>query len=398
MLNDRYIRYSYNDVTIVPEVVSTINHRSECNPYIKTHQMSDMLPIFAAPMTNVIDTKNAKNYLYNHIIPIIPRAHKMEERIEFANKGYWIAVSLQEFNDYYCSERTKTIPQFSKHYVLIDVANGHMAQILNLVKVAKRNYGTSLVVMAGNVANPKTYEHYYKAGIDYIRCSVGTGCGCITSSNAAIHYPIASLIDEMARIKESLARKIKDRAQRERLPKIVADGGIRNYSDVIKALALGADFVMIGSVFAKAIDSSATKYFFKDGGFGPKKFWLDEFAQGKGNVDAKYGENMNGDFGWILTWNDEFDKTKRLFTGPMYAEFYGMASRLGQIDLQGSKTKTSEGTEKTLEVTYNLKTWSENMADYLRSAMSYTNSRMIEDLKESYVILISNNTRDSINK
>ena len=79
-------------------------------------------------------------------------------------------------------------------------------------------------------------------------------CGCITSSNSAIHYPMASLINEIYQEKINTYRhnNFLNKTWNE-IPKIIADGGVRNYSDVIKSYALGSDYVMIGSVFASLI-------------------------------------------------------------------------------------------------------------------------------------------------
>ena len=85
-------------------------------------------------------------------------------------------------------------------------------------------------------------EHSYIAN-DF----VVHNCGCLSTSNTGIHYPIASLINDIVQIRDEISSKY------DKLPKIIADGGIRNYSDAIKALALGSDYVMIGSVFAKML-------------------------------------------------------------------------------------------------------------------------------------------------
>lgn len=172
-------------------------------------------------------------------------------------------------------------------------------------------------------------------------------CGCITSSNTSIHYPMASLINDVFQVKQSL-QLIAD-STGNKLPLIIADGGIRNYSDVIKALALGADYVMIGSLFGKLYESCAKTV----------------------------------------------KKDKQL-----YKEFYGMASNKGQIDLNGKKTKTSEGITKLLPVTEHLDKWTENMESYLRSAMSYTNIKDIEDFNPINVqtVVISKATQESLNK
>ena len=84
----------------------------------------------------------------------------------------------------------------------------------------------------------------------------------------------------------------------------------------------------------------------------------------------------------------------------IYKKFYGMASKEGQIDMNGEKTKTSEGTSKTFKCTISLNKWANNMKDYLKSAMSYLGLFDVKDLNPSNtkLYLISNNTKNSINK
>ena len=252
----------------------------------------------------------------------------------------------------------------------------------------------SLIVMVGNIANPETYRVCIESHVDYVRCSIGTGAGCITCSNTSIGYPIASLISEIAAIKEEyVGRGLTNPT------KIVADGGIRNYSDVIKALALGADYVMVGSVFSRMLESSAVKIMEK--GFTGKKIQLRFPIERYENI--RYENSC-----WKGDYTDEFvnkmeisghkvDKKDHII-GQLQARFYGMASKAGQIAMKGKKVHTSEGIEKTLPVTYTIGTWVENMIDYLRSAMSYTNSRTLDELRKADVVIVSNNTYNSVNK
>jgi IMP dehydrogenase/GMP reductase len=281
-------------------------------------------------------------------------------------------------------------------HVLIDIANGHVERLYQAVRAAKGIFRDSLVVMVGNIANPETYRVCVESHVDYVRCSIGTGAGCITCSNTSIGYPIASLISEIREIKEEyLARGIED----SELTKIVADGGIRNYSDVIKALALGADYVMVGSVFSKMLESAAIKIM--DRGVNNKELHL------RFPIERYENLRFTGN-GWVGDYTDEFvDKMKvegrevekyNHNIGALQAKFYGMASKAGQIAMKGKKVHTSEGIEKTLPVTYTIGTWVENMIDYLRSAMSYTNSRTLDDLRQAEVVIVSNNTYNSVNK
>ena len=200
-------------------------------------------------------------------------------------------------------------------------------------------------------------------------------CGCITSSNTSIHYPIASLLSEIYEIKKKLEHV------GERTPLIIADGGIRNYSDIIKGLALGADYVMIGGLFSKLVESAApTFYYEKDGismhEISPFEHKIDAYPDGTFDIDEEY------------------------VIDNLHKVFYGMASRRGQEDIQGKKTKTSEGVEKVFDCTTNLRKWSENMVAYMQSAMSYTNCFYIDDFNPENVdgIIISPQTKESINK
>jgi len=227
------------------------------------------------------------------------------------------------------------------------------------IRKAKRNYGDNLQIMAGNIANPDTYVALSEAGTDLIRCGIGGGNGCITSSNTGINYPMASLIDEC--FQASL--KLKNPA------KIIADGGIKGFSDAIKCLALGADYVQIGSVFNKMLESA--------------------------------GETIINNGGTYEIANQYSEAVLKSFKNGicLYKTFYGMSTKKAQKELGNTKLKTSEGIERIQEVEYTMSQWIENFTDYLKSAMSYTNSKTLADfIGEVQTIVISQTAQDAINK
>lgn len=371
------ILYAYDDVMIEPNRLSRVSHRDQCNVFCENGK----LPIFTAPMSTVVNEKNFDLFETNKINAILPRSIDLKTRLMYAQTNRWAAFSLQEFEEHFCNENNSNTTNHG-FKVLIDVANGHMMKLYYLVKEAKSIYGDYITIMVGNIANPETYHDAYEAGVDYIRIGVGAGNGCITSSNLGIHYGMASLISDVYKTKQWIIDNTPRHKSLRKLPYIVADGGIRNYSDVIKALALGADYVMIGSVFSSLIESAAKTFTYDKNGdvvsFEP--LGTDTIREfGDGVFDVNDGTHIIND---------------------LYKVFYGMASRYGQIDINGKKTKTSEGIRKILPVTTNIDKWSENMIDYLRSAMSYTDVTEIKDFNPKRIVcnIISNNTKQSINK
>lgn len=228
------------------------------------------------------------------------------------------------------------------------------------------------------ISYENTDELFYDLEVDSVHQYIANDYvvhNCITSSNTGIHYPIASLISEIKKIKNSIS--CNDKTLDSKLPKIIADGGVRNYNDVIKALALGADYVMIGSVLGRLIDSAARTFIKVDNKYQP----IDNVV-----------EDSNGQL-YIMN-----ELNLRVPIDEIYKNFYGMASKEGQIDINGEKTKTSEGISKMLKATTHISKWAENMEDYIKSAMSYVGIKNVADFYLADVYIASNNTFNSINK
>lgn len=351
-----HIGYSYNDLTVIPAITTSIKSRKEVDPFCNGN-----LPLFTAPMSAVINGENWVNYENNKINPIIPRTVDIEKRIEFVKEGKWVAFSLEEAKSHFIGP----IPNYKnigKFRICVDIANGHMKDLISTCKTIKFYY-PDCEIMTGNIANPATIREYMKAEIDYVRVGIGGGSGCLTSSNTSVHYPMASLINE------TLEARGKNRK-----PYIVADGGIRNYSDIIKALALGADFVMVGSLFASLFESAAHV--------------------------KNYGFNL-------IPWDPKLTEEEKIqiiknhekHDNPIEREFYGMSTKQAQKEMGSIACKTSEGCYKTLITTHTMKQWSENCESYLRSAMSYTDKRNLKEFIGNVDLIInSNSTQNSVNK
>jgi len=340
-------RFDFKDITLVPETISTINSRSEIDIY----NSEGTLPLFVSPMDTVVDLNNYKKFVKEGFEVCLPRG------LNPNNQEIFISLSLDEFETIVSWEDW---PVFNneKIKILVDIANGHMEKLHTLCKKFIENRKTpNHKLMVGNIANPKTYEKFAEIGVDYVRVGIGGGSGCLTSANTGVHYPMASLINECYRIKFSGEYKTK----------IVADGGFRNYDDIIKALALGSDYVMLGGVLNKTLESCSENLLFK-------LIPLDE-------IKSKY------------LW-DNFPKLRKHF----YKQFRGMSTKEVQKKWGKKKLTTSEGIVKLNKVETTLSSWTENFIDYLKSAMSYTNSKNLEEFKESEVIFITKNSLDRYHK
>lgn len=372
---DKNIKLNYDDITIVPEAVTDICSRSECNPYDE----EGYLPIFASCMSSVVSVDNVADFNDAKIRVVVPRSYPIETRFEYLNRqtSNFVAFSLQEADSYFHKDSGICHPSSIKTgwplHICIDLANGHMKCLLEVVKRIKEDYGDKIIIMTGNIANPKAYEEYEKAGVDYCRVSIGTGNVCSTSSNTGVHFPVFSLLKEIYEIKKKIGGKCK----------IIADGGIRGFRDIQKAL-IYADYVMIGSLFNKAMESAGKTTY---GSF----YWN---IRGKKiyrpiTTLFKYGKEIP---------KSEYKKAFKMLKEnklTIWKENFGMSTKIAQSlinqanSIETKKLKTAEGLLKYQKVEYNLKGWAENETDYLRSAMSYTNSKTLDDYKDSQWVQIS---------
>lgn len=356
------MKFDFDDILIQPGVITRIDHRAQINIF----DQDNMLPLFTAPMDTVVNSENAHIFTNNKIRVILPRTEN-SKRINNGNVysedfSIWMSYSLEEFDQFFLKQDALI---YHQAFALIDVANGHMPSIRNAIINAKYKYGHDLQLMVGNIANPETYRELSLCGADYIRIGIGNGSGCLTSVQLKLGYPLASLIAECYEIAKTL----------EKPAKIVADGGIKKYGDIIAALALGADYVMIGSVFNKALESAGDTF----------------RANIKHESWTEPGELVN-----------QYDPiTKQLFLNGtrFFKKFRGMSTKEVQKTLGNKVIKTSEGIVKMQPVEYTLSGWVENFEDYLKSVMSYTDSlNLSEFIGKVKYNLISQNAFNRFNK
>lgn len=328
------MKLDFNDLLIVPKEITNINTRSVINPYV-----NGKLPLITAPMDTVLSEKNISVFNENKIHICQPRCFKVEQGF----KSY----SIQQVRNLFMSNQLK------RGKYLIDVANGHMDGLLKLTKEIKES-NPSITLMVGNIANPETYRILSEAGADYIRVGIGNGGGCLTTQNTGVGYPMASLIKECYEVSATLKKPAY----------IVADGGMKDYSDIIKALALGADYVMLGSILNKSLESAGDNFLWKK----------IKVPQSVAEFAYKHGI-------------------------PVYKLFRGMSTKEVQKKWGAEAIKTSEGVVRYRKVEYTLPQWVENFDHYLRSAMSYAGAHNLNEfIGKANLVQITDNAYKRFNK
>lgn len=306
--------YSLDEVSIIPSTFTSVKSRKDI---ITTY--TSKLPIFVAPMTCLVDFINFSSFEDSKVIPILPvydinNKELFKQRLTFIQQSKWVALTLNEFEDTFCRNKWN-LDKENLFNICIDTANGHLHDIYVATKYAKKSF-PNLAIMVGNIANPKTYDEIcknYSDSVQFIRVGIGGGSGCTTSVQTGVHTSLPYLITEINKIKKSYANK----------PLVIADGGVNTIDRAIKCLALGADYVMMGSMFANCKEV------------------------------GNYNEVKN--------------------------EYYGQSSIRGQLDRFGEIRSNPEGLEKIVEINTTLNEVCSKFDAALRSAMSYCNTKTLEE-------------------
>ena len=372
--------YELESVNIVQAEMSPIEHRDECD-YTITMCGRKVSPIVVAPMGAVTDENNYKVWLDNGFICVVPRTVDYAKRIEISKETF-CSFSLSE-----AENLAKDIDDGEIHYVCVDIAHGTMLKLYKICSSLKLKLNGKVVIMTGNVANPKAYDWYKNSGIDYMRACIGTGSRCTTSCNVGVHYPTATLIDELRMRKDDC--ELEDGVHHT---DIIADGGIQNFDDIQKAICLGANAVMSGRIFAKAQEACEPIVFLHPNNLDmadaiPAEDYYDKLKELRDKSDM-----------FDSPINEYEDAYRRMAKRKPYRLYYGMSTKMAQKLTGGNGTTTSEGIAKPILVEYPIAKWAENAAAYMKSCMSYTGCRTIQEMIDNTELIINDSTDKSFRK
>jgi len=307
---------TFDDVLLVP----AYNHHEsrrvvEINMTDRLAKLSLQLPVISSNMDTITESKMA-NFMHSKGgIGALHRFLSIEDNIkEFKLCQGQVFVSVG------CTtaelERAEALRDAGADFFCVDVAHAHAKYVGKMLKNLRQILG-SRCIMAGNVATYAGADYLASCGADIIKAGIGGGSVCSTRIKTGFGIPMLTCIQDCARTDRS----------------IVADGGIRTSGDIVKALAFGADFVMIGGMLA--------------------------------GTEPTPGE--------VITKED----------GRQIKRYRGMASREAQEDFVGQmqEWKTAEGVSAEVPFRHNHDGIIADIIGGLRSGLTYAGSDTISELQ-----------------
>lgn len=373
--------YELESISIVQAPISDIRHRSECDPMVEMCGRK-VYPVIVAPMGAVTNEENYKVWLDNGFMCVVPRTVDYDKRVEISKETF-ASFSLSEAE---CLYGNRTLEDGNVHFICIDIAQGTMSALYSICNKLKKALGDKIVIMTGNVAVPSAYGYYAQNGVDFMRACIGSGSRCTTRCNVGVGYPTATLIDDLRMEKENY-----DAWSGNSKTEIIVDGGIQNFDDIQKCIALGAFAVMSGSIFAKAFEASEEIVFLHPNNLNmADAIPFEEYYAKLRELQEKASEFPEEESFW--------ESYRRLSKRKPYRLYYGMSTKKAQKLTGGSGKKTSEGIAKPIPIEYPISKWAENMADYMKSCMSYTGCRTIQEFRDNTKLIVNLSTDKSFRK
>ena len=240
------IKLGFKDVMFRPKR-STLKSRSEVTierefTFLHTQKKWSGVPLIAANMDTVGTFEMAEALYKDKIITAIHKHYSVQEWSDFLkdkNDDFYQYIALSTGTGKADEEKIKTILDTNPkiQFLCIDVANGYSEHFVEFVKKARQNFPDK-IIMAGNVVTGEMVEELLLAGADIIKVGIGPGSVCTTRVKTGVGYPQLSAIIECADAAHGLGGQI------------IGDGGCKVPGDVAKAFGGGADFVMLGGMFA----------------------------------------------------------------------------------------------------------------------------------------------------
>ena len=315
---------SYDDVLLKPRY-SDIRSRAEVSIATQLGNGLDLnFPIIASPMDTISEVAMATALGIAGGTAVIHRYNtpEMEARnvsmaIDLAHvrgtKNITVGAAIGVTGDYLL--RAQKVLAAGASFLCVDVAHGHHIMMKEALTILRKEFGSDLHIMAGNVATLEGVNDLADWGATSVRCNIGGGSICSTRVQTGHGVPGLHTLFECAKT--------------DRAVTLIADGGIRNSGDIVKALAAGADAIMCGSLFS--------------------------------GTDETPGK--------VIEEND----------GTRWKVYRGMASKEAQMGWRG-KYSSDEGVSARVPYRGTVKSILEDLQNGIKSGLSYSGARTVSEL------------------
>ncbi len=328
-------KLDFDDVLIRPKR-SRLSTRAEVELH-RTFRMPHAgrevtgIPIIAANMDTVGTLKMAAALAEHDMFTALHKHYPIEEMQKANISGAYNFITFGLESIEHIDEVMNALNSNSIDKICLDVANGYTEVFVDTIKRVREHHPEK-VIMAGNVATPDMTEALILAGADIVKIGIGPGSVCETRNVTGVGYPQLSATIECADAAHGLAGLI------------CADGGCRKPGDVAKAFGAGADFVMIGGMFA-------------------------------GHTECLTEEELEA-----LAENDNM------------IEYYGMSSTEAMNKYSGGVAphRASEGRVASIEYRGEVKNTVLELLGGLRSACTYVGATRLKELSKRTTFVVKN--------
>lgn len=336
---DQDIKLDFKDVLIKPKR-SVLVSRSKVKltrqfTFKHSNHKYEGIPIIAANMDHVGTMAMAKEFSNHNMMVALHKHYSLDDLVDFwrTNENVFYSLGLTDADLLKLDNCVHTYG-LTPRYICLDVANGYSEKFVAIVRQVRNMYPLS-VLMAGNVVTSEMTEALILAGADIVKVGIGPGSVCTTRLKTGVGYPQLSAVIECADAAHGLGGHI------------CSDGGCTVPGDLAKAFGAGADFVMLGGMFAGHDEC--------DGEIVPTSD-LDVF-----NLDTLKSE-----------------------PGQKRMKFYGMSSKEAMDKYSGGMAEYRASEGKCVEVPYRgpVKNTVLDILGGLRSACTYTGSLKLKELSK----------------
>ena len=321
---------TFDDVLMLPKYSNILPTNTNISLHL-TKKISLKVPFLSSAMDTVTESKMAIAIAKEGGLGIIHRnldiIKQTKEIKKVKNKKLCVGAAIGTNPE--DLERARSLVANGADLIVIDTAHGHSEKVLKTLTKVKKII-KKIPVCVGNIATGDAAKKLYNSGADIIKVGIGPGSICTTRMVAGIGVPQISAIME---VKKTLNKKN---------IKIISDGGIKFSGDIAKAIAAGADAIMMGSIFAGTDESPGKKF------------------RSKGKIYKEY-RGM----------------------GSIGAMSSGSANRYFQKNFKDKSKFVPEGVEGRVEYKGNVSKIIYQLKGGLRSSMGYIGAKKLKDIKKN---------------